>query len=97
MNVQECVAQQAEGSATSARFQFAARWRRVVAWLQRRHELAQQRRRLRDLDEHMLKDIGLSRADVARIAGRRWFWEEPLNRCEDLDQRYRSSDHQRRG
>jgi uncharacterized protein YjiS (DUF1127 family) len=33
----------------------------VLAW----HERARQRRQLQQLSEHMLKDIGLSRADAA--------------------------------
>lgn len=33
----------------------------MMAWLER----GRQRRHLRRLDDHMLKDIGLSRADVA--------------------------------
>jgi len=61
---------------------------RIHRWAQR----AEQRRQLREMDEHMLKDIGLSRADVQRIAGRRWFWEDPLETGEPVDQRYRSSD-----
>jgi len=35
---------------------------------------ASQRRRLRELDGHMLKDIGLSGADVEREGGK-WFWQ----------------------
>ncbi len=69
--------------------------RGVVGKLKRWNELARQRQQLRSLSDHQLKDIGLSRADVSRIAGNRWFWDDPVNRKEDLDQRYRSSDQQR--
>ncbi len=58
---------------------------RVTRWGQ----LAEQRRLLRELDDHMLKDIGLSRADVDRIAGHRWFWDDPKRSGEVVDQRYR--------
>lgn len=44
--------------------------RRVVFWM----ELAESRRRLRQLDERMLRDIGVDRADAEREA-RRPFWE----------------------
>jgi uncharacterized protein YjiS (DUF1127 family) len=40
------------------------------AWSERHR----QRRALLDLDEHMLRDIGLSHADVASEAGKR-FWQ----------------------
>jgi uncharacterized protein YjiS (DUF1127 family) len=41
----------------------------VLTWLER----AQQRRHLRTLSDHMLRDIGLSRADVENEAGKP-FW-----------------------
>jgi uncharacterized protein YjiS (DUF1127 family) len=47
---------------------------RLVSGLLRRQELAQQRRRLVALDEHMLKDIGITRADASR-EGSRLFWD----------------------
>jgi uncharacterized protein YjiS (DUF1127 family) len=47
---------------------------RLLVALLRRHELAQQRRRLLALDEHMLKDIGITRADASR-EGSRLFWD----------------------
>jgi len=43
--------------------------------LLRWQELARQRRALAALDDHMLKDIGLSRAAVAQETGR-WFWDD---------------------
>ncbi len=71
-------------------------WQRlayVLQWLgrklQRWDQLTEQRRQLREMDEHMLKDIGLSRADVERISGR-WFWDDPLQTGEQLDERYRN-------
>ena len=47
---------------------------RLVSGLLRRQELARQRRRLVALDEHMLKDIGIARADASR-EGSRLFWD----------------------
>lgn len=46
---------------------------RTAEWLLR---VASQRRALRELDEHQLKDIGLSRADALREANRYW-WDVP--------------------
>jgi uncharacterized protein YjiS (DUF1127 family) len=44
--------------------------------LLRWQELAQQRRRLLSLDDRMLKDIGLTRAEAMR-EGTRPFWDAP--------------------
>jgi uncharacterized protein YjiS (DUF1127 family) len=55
--------------------QLAWRADRAVTTLLRWHELARQRRALLRLDDHMLKDIGLSRADALREADRP-FWDE---------------------
>lgn len=93
METQNCMLQQGECSERKTGFQLKTYWNRLAATFQRWNELARQRRQLRDMDERMLKDIGLSRADVERIAGHRWFWEDPIHRQEDLDQRYRRSDH----
>lgn len=93
MNAQNCIVQQAECSERKSSLQFLPYWRNLVAMFRRWYELAQQRRQLREMDDNLLKDIGLSRADVERIAGHRWFWDAPRNRREDQDQRYRSSDH----
>lgn len=46
-------------------------WTTVELWLER----ARQRRQLRQLDERMLRDIGISRAD-ADYLGRLPFWKE---------------------
>lgn len=50
-------------------------WLQAVRWWQ----LAEQRRRLAMLDEHALKDMGLSRADVMQESERP-FWDDPLKR-----------------
>ena len=47
----------------------------VVARLLDWHELARQRRALAALDDHMLKDIGLSRVDARQEADRP-FWDD---------------------
>jgi uncharacterized protein YjiS (DUF1127 family) len=47
----------------------------AVTRLLRWHELARQRRALLTLDDRMLKDIGLTRADAEREAGRP-FWRD---------------------
>lgn len=61
------------------------RWgKRLERWA----ELARTRRQLREMDTRLLKDIGLSRADVERIAGKP-FWEDPRESGEELDWRYR--------
>lgn len=52
---------------------FKAAWLQLVRWWQ----LAEQRRRLAMLDEHALKDLGLSRADVLQESERP-FWDDPL-------------------
>lgn len=36
---------------------------------------ASQRRRLAELDDHMLSDIGVSRADAYRESSK-WFWQD---------------------
>jgi uncharacterized protein YjiS (DUF1127 family) len=62
-------------SRTAARFAGTADLPgRVAAWLGACLERSRQRRRLADLDDGLLKDIGLSRADVARECGR-WPWD----------------------
>lgn len=64
---------------------------RLGAKIERWDQLLCQRRQLREMDDHMLKDIGLSRADVDRITGHH-FWDDPLQRQVQLDERYRSGD-----
>ena len=46
---------------------------RALDWLAAARERARQRRWLAALDDRMLKDLGLSRADVARESDKR-FW-----------------------
>ena len=48
---------------------------RVILMLLRWQELARQRRALGALSDHMLKDLGLTRADALREAGRP-FWDD---------------------
>ena len=48
-------------------------------------QLARQRRQLLEMDDRMLKDIGLSRADAERIASGRKLCDDPLR----TGQRYR--------
>ncbi len=55
--------------------QLARQADRAITTLLRWQELAAQRRALLRLDDHMLKDIGLTRADAVREADRP-FWEE---------------------
>lgn len=45
-------------------------WSRLENWLDKRN----QRRMLSQLDDHMLKDIGISRADAIRES-RKAFWK----------------------
>lgn len=53
-------------------FSLSALLRRIEAW----SALARQRRQLAELDAAMLRDIGLSRDDVA-IESARPFWDAP--------------------
>lgn len=48
---------------------------RLLGLLDTWHARNQERRALAQLDDRMLKDIGLSRADVAQESGKR-FWQE---------------------
>ena len=56
----------------------------VINWLRRlfkrsreRRERALHRRYLLEMDERLLKDIGLSRADVLQLTRRNWSREKP--------------------
>lgn len=51
----------------------------VLARVRRWRQLSRQRRELAQLSDEILKDIGLSRADALREAGRR-FWDDPASR-----------------
>jgi uncharacterized protein YjiS (DUF1127 family) len=50
-------------------------WQRVSRW----HALHRQRQQLAALSDEMLKDLGLSRADIETEANRP-FWDEPYRR-----------------
>jgi uncharacterized protein YjiS (DUF1127 family) len=56
----------------------AIRFARLLHW----HELARQRRALLALNEHMLKDIGITRAEAEREA-RRPFWSDGIDPWSD--------------
>jgi uncharacterized protein YjiS (DUF1127 family) len=58
----------------ATRLRAAGVW--LVLALLRSHELAQQRRRLLALDDRMLKDIGITRAEATRESARP-FWDAP--------------------
>jgi uncharacterized protein YjiS (DUF1127 family) len=66
-------------SAAGAAGQPAERLRSALSWviltLMRWQELARQRRALAAMNDHMLKDLGLTRADALREAGRP-FWDD---------------------
>lgn len=62
---------------------------RIGKTITRWDQLAQQRQQLREMDDRLLKDIGLSSADVERIASKR-FWDDPLQSRNQMDQRYRT-------
>ncbi len=53
----------------------SAAWQRVGRW----RALYRQRQQLAAMSDEMLKDIGLSRADIACEASRP-FWDDPLHR-----------------
>lgn len=50
-----------------------ASWRALVAWLEAAHARRRQRRALVALDDHSLRDIGLSRHEAEREAAKP-FW-----------------------
>lgn len=52
-----------------------AGWQKLSSW----HALYRQRRQLAALSDDMLKDIGMSRADIETEANRP-FWDEPIRR-----------------
>ena len=61
------------GLSATSRLSVAGRVGRAVDLVLSWHERARQRRRLRSLDDYMLRDIGLSRADVEGEADKP-FW-----------------------
>ncbi|MFZ6048516.1 DUF1127 domain-containing protein [Pseudomonas sp. CR3202] len=54
---------------------FAAAWHRIRRW----EQLAYEREQLARMSDAMLKDIGLSRADVMEESERH-FWEDPMTK-----------------
>jgi uncharacterized protein YjiS (DUF1127 family) len=48
---------------------FAAAWFFIATWIER----TRQRRALAELDDHMLRDIGITRVEAARESGKP-FW-----------------------
>ncbi|MDE3736517.1 DUF1127 domain-containing protein [Metapseudomonas resinovorans] len=69
------------GTSQHARFEphreswLAAAWHKVRRW----EQLAYEREQLSRMSDDMLKDIGLSRADVMEESERH-FWEDPLKK-----------------
>lgn len=53
----------------------AARFGRAAAWIGRRMEWRRQRRALLNLDDRLLRDVGLTRTDV-RIECAKPIWQE---------------------
>ena len=63
------------GGRQSFRQSFRQSLRRLPGLLQRWSEQSAQRRRLAQLDDRMMKDVGLSRADAYRESSK-WFWQD---------------------
>ncbi len=93
MAIQECGQRCLEGPVNGFWQGLGQLLQRLGMRLQRWEELSRQRQQLMEMDDRLLKDIGLSRADVERIAGGRRFWDDPVQRQDVLDERYRRSDH----
>jgi uncharacterized protein YjiS (DUF1127 family) len=47
-------------------------WRALLAWSRTRADRARQRRRLSEMSERELRDIGISRSDAAAEAEKTW-------------------------
>ncbi|EIK95541.1 hypothetical protein PMM47T1_15683 [Pseudomonas sp. M47T1] len=58
---------------------FKAVWQRLVGRVRRWRQLAWERHQLALMSDDMLKDIGMSRADVSREVERH-FWDDPLKK-----------------
>ncbi|WP_029404784.1 DUF1127 domain-containing protein [Stutzerimonas stutzeri] len=65
---------------TIPHFSLAAMLRAAWQQLRRWNSLYRQRQQLASLSDEMLKDIGLSRADIESETIRP-FWDEPFRRC----------------
>ena len=92
MLVEQCQQEYLERPAHGFWQNFGRLLQRFGQWIERSAQQERQRRQLLNMDEHMLKDIGLSRADVERIASRHGFRDASLPGRGKADQRYRSSD-----
>lgn len=79
---QECLKRPANGFMEH----FGRQMQRFGKWIERCSQFARQRRQLLEMDDRMLKDIGLSRADAQQIAGCK-FWDDSL-RSEQRYQHY---------
>jgi uncharacterized protein YjiS (DUF1127 family) len=55
---------------------------RALAMLLYWHDISRERRALLELDDHMLRDIGITRADAEQEAGRP-FWDDAMVRWRD--------------
>ncbi|MBF0277870.1 MAG: DUF1127 domain-containing protein [SAR324 cluster bacterium] len=54
----------------SLKFYFRSKWILLLFWLER----AKERRNLAMMDEHQLKDLGVSRFDAVKET-EKWFWQ----------------------
>ena len=66
-------------SAQDRRLSLVAVLRAAMRQIKRWYELHRQRQQLASLNDEMLKDIGLSRADIEPEVNRP-FWDEPFRR-----------------
>jgi uncharacterized protein YjiS (DUF1127 family) len=71
-----------EASLRGLGFASARQAKRVFAVLLQWQDVSRQRRALLGLDDRMLRDIGISRADAEREAGRP-FWDDSAERWRD--------------
>jgi uncharacterized protein YjiS (DUF1127 family) len=91
MALEQCGTQYCERPIRGLWQRFGHLLQRLGKRIERWEQLSQQRHQLQEMDDRLLKDIGISRADVGQISGRR-FWDDPVHRQELLDERYRTSD-----
>ena len=92
MNLERCATPCIERPVNGFWQHFGSILKRIGDTIIRWDQLSEQRRQLREMDDRLLADIGLSQADVSRIGDRR-FWDDPIGRGERVDERYRTSDH----